>query len=507
MKMKRSCRVATIAAAATLSVVRPAPSVAQESAALSKQREAQAVLDRAVGALGGAEAIGRLETARVELASQLANVGQGATPSAPPAEQPPGSVIIHSDGGRAVYQNFQGDNLTFRFVRDPAGSWAHIAGPNTINEVDLAAAVPFLSRVTLSPMIVREATARPEALRSLGSASSGGSTFDVVTYADPVGRQVTLYFDASSGLLSRTETVADHAQFGDQVTAVDFSDYRDLDGLQVPHKLVRRQGDLVAAQTTLTSLEFGVAADPTLFERPEDATEGQRIALPPGAPGQLEVEELADGVFLVPNAAPNYNAMFVVYDEGILVLETPQTPAVSQAVIATIRNQFPDIPIRWAVPTHYHFDHSGGLYGYVREGIAIVTTSGNEEFVREVAAAPRTLSGGSGGTDRVIVETFVGRRSFGEGSRRVELYDVGPNPHVDEIIVAYLPELNLLFVADLFSFQGDVNPANQNALAFAERLEELDLELTTVLPVHGEAATADQFWESIRHGRQQAEEN
>jgi hypothetical protein len=415
MEMKCSCRTATIAAAAALSVVRPTPTVAQESAALSTQREAQEVLHRAVEAFGGAEAIGRLETARVELASTLANVGQGANPSAAPVEQPPGSVIMHAEGGRTVYQNYQGEDLTFRFVHDPAGSWAHIAGPNTVNEVELAAAIPFLSRVTLSPTIVREATERPEALRSLGSESSAGSTFNVVTYADPVGRQVTLYFDASSGLLSRAETVADHAQFGDQVTAVDFSDYRDLDGLQVPHDLVRRQGDLAAAQTTLTSLDFGVTADPALFEKPEDATEGQPIALPPTGPRELEVEELAEGVFLVPNAAPNYNAMFVVYDEGILVLETPQTPAVSQAVIATIRKHHPGIPIRWAVPTHYHFDHSGGLYGYIREGVTIVTTSGNEEFVRQVAAAPRTIGSSGGGADHVAVETFAGSRSFGEG--------------------------------------------------------------------------------------------
>jgi hypothetical protein len=468
--MKVSRRSATIAAAAALSVLRPTPAVAQESAALSRQREAQEVLDRAVQALGGPGAIDRLGSVRLELASTLSNVGQGANPSSPPAEQPPGSVVMHAEGERAVYQNYQGENLTFRFVRDPDGSWAHIVGPNTVNVVELDAAVPFLQRVTLSPWVVREMTERPEALRSLGSESSAGSTFDVVTYADPVGRQVTLYFDASSGLLSRAETVADHAQFGDQITAVDFFDYRDLDGLQVPHELVRRQGDLVAARTTLTSLEFGTTIDSALFVKPEDATEGQPIALPPTGPTVLDVEELAEGVFLIPNAAPNYNAMFVVYDEGILVLETPQTPAVSRAVIATIRERHPTVPIRWAVPTHYHFDHSGGLYGYIREGVAIVTTSGSEAFVREVAAAPRTIGTTGGGADHVNVETFTGSRSFGEGSRRVELYDVGPNPHVDEIIVAYLPGLNLVFVADLFSFQCDVYAANQNALAFAETL-------------------------------------
>ena len=505
MDMKLSLRCAIVVAGLGL-IVLPRPMAAQESAALSAQRDAQEVLNRAVEAFGGAVAIDRLSNARLDLASTLSTVGQGASPDTPPTEQPPGSVSVELGGDLAVYRNYQGENLTFRFVRDPAGPWAHIVGPNTINDVELAAAVPFLSRVTLSPLIVQEVMERPEALRFLGSETVGGATFDVVTYADPVGRQVTLYFDASSGLLSRTETVADHAQFGDQVTAVDFSEYRDLDGLQVPHELVRRQGSQVTAKTTLTSLEFGTTIDAELLEKPEDATEGQPIAVPPSAPRELEVEELADGVFLIPNAAPNYNAMFVVYDEGILVLETPQTPAVSASVIATIRERYPDVPIRWAAPTHYHFDHSGGVYGYVREGITVVTTAGNEEFVREIAAAPRTIGVASGVADHVRVETFTGSRSFGEGAKRVELIDVGPNPHVDEIIVAYLPALELLFVADLFSFQGDVNPANENALAFGEKLEELGLDFSAVLPVHGERATAEQFWESIRLGREQSDE-
>ena len=41
---------------------------------------------------------------------------------------------------------------------------------------------------------------------------------------------------------------------------------------------------------------------------------------------------------------------------------------------------------------------------------------------------------------------------------------------------------------------------------FEEGREELGLEPATVLPVHGQRATAEQFWESIRLGREQAEE-
>ena len=48
-----------------------------------------------------------------------------------------------------------------------------------------------------------------------------------------------------------------------------------------------------------------------------------------------------------------------------------------------------------------------------------------------------------------------------------------------------------------------MTPANANLLAFADRLEELDLDIETFIPVHGQRATAEQFWEAIRLGREQ----
>jgi hypothetical protein len=39
-------------------------------------------------------------------------------------------------------------------------------------------------------------------------------------------------------------------------------------------------------------------------------------------------------------------------------------------------------------------------------------------------------------------------------------------------------------LADLFSFRGEVRPATPNQLAFAEQLEELELDFDRVVPVH-----------------------
>jgi hypothetical protein len=44
---------------------------------------------------------------------------------------------------------------------------------------------------------------------------------------------------------------------------------------------------------------------------------------------------------------------------------------------------------------------------------------------------------------------------------------------------------------------------NDQLLALADKLEQLGLEVETVVPVHGQQTTGENFWESVRLGRDQ----
>ena len=59
-----------------------------------------------------------------------------------------------------------------------------------------------------------------------------------------------------------------------------------------------------------------------------------------------------------------------------------------------------------------------------------------------------------------------------------------------------------MFVADIYSFTGTVTPANPWTLSLADRLEELDLDIDIVVPVHGQQTTGENFWEAVRLGRE-----
>jgi alkyl sulfatase BDS1-like metallo-beta-lactamase superfamily hydrolase len=53
----------------------------------------------------------------------------------------------------------------------------------------------------------------------------------------------------------------------------------------------------------------------------------------------------------------------------------------SQAVLAALKKNFPDKPVRFLVSTHFHNDHTGGVRAYIAAGATVVTGKVNEEFL------------------------------------------------------------------------------------------------------------------------------
>ena len=56
-----------------------------------------------------------------------------------------------------------------------------------------------------------------------------------------------------------------------------------------------------------------------------------------------------------------------------MVIEGPQDEARSIAVLAEIHTLVPGKPIKYAVNTHHHFDHLGGVRAYAAEGATVIS--------------------------------------------------------------------------------------------------------------------------------------
>src|SRR6185436_20481673 len=80
----------------------------------------------------------------------------------------------------------------------------------------------------------------------------------------------------------------------------------------------------------------------------------------------FDLSKVADGVYAAiakPRTPINCNAAVVVYDEGVLVVDTHSRPSSAAALIQQIKT-VTDKPVRYAVNTHFHWDHAQGNHAY-----------------------------------------------------------------------------------------------------------------------------------------------
>ena len=98
----------------------------------------------------------------------------------------------------------------------------------------------------------------------------------------------------------------------------------------------------------------------------------------------FDLQKIADGVYAAianPRTPINCNAAVVVYDEGVLVVDTHSRPSSAKALIQQIK-AVTDKPVRYAVNTHFHWDHAQGNHAYpvaFPRQVAIVASEATRE--------------------------------------------------------------------------------------------------------------------------------
>ena len=292
---------------------------------------------------------------------------------------------------------------------------------------------------------------------------------------------VTGYLDAQHRV-TKVETLVDNAVAGDLLVEFEYANYRDMNGVQVPTRIVQRQAGLQTFEATIDAARPNPSNLAELLTLPAPATPPP--APPAAASGPPPVDKIGDGVFRI---GGNYAALAVDMGDHILVVESGQNDARGMAVMAAAKQAIPGKPIKFVVNSHAHFDHAGGLGAAAAEGAMILTHRNNEPFLDRLLEGPRTLIGDSlsKATKRQkdVVEG-VGDRDVRKGTngKIVELHHV-PNEHSDGMLVVYLPAEKLLYTADVTLV--NPTPVQLGTLkAVNATLDRLKLDYETWLPAH-----------------------
>jgi cyclase len=209
------------------------------------------------------------------------------------------------------------------------------------------------------------------------------------------------------------------------------------------------------------------------------------------------LHDLGDGVWAavtVPRSGAGGNSGFIVGPEGVVVVDTFQTKAAAEALLAAIRKTTSQ-PVRFVVDTHYHLDHVAGNGVFARAGAVVIAE-------HDVATWERTENlkffGDAIEPDqRAMVEaltlpslTYRDGVELSLGARKVVVRVMPGHTGGDSIVT--VPDADAVFTGDLFwnhCLPNLIDADTKEQVATTGTLVE-EFPTATFVPGHGEVGKA-----------------
>ena len=300
------------------------------------------------------------------------------------------------------------------------------------------------------------------------------------------GQTVTVFFDVSSGKIRELER-----------------SYTDFDGTRIPLRFIYKGETIdngvrypsivelwshgyLTRRATLASMQVDVPIDEYLVVP-------DTIVLTQSEPKDIRtfrIEELADGVTFVGQGV--MYQLIVEFDHFLVALDGCSGDVMKR--ISAIQERIPNKNFRYVLASHHHNDHLHGLDEFVAAGADVLASSTHTKTIVDYVRKQLPE----------ISPTFVSvdkRVVVRSGSRELQIIDIGPVPHSDHTLVAYLPKEHILFAADLFVLGGrrhPVKPASINAIALLEAIDDLSLDAETIVDPHSPIiATIDDLRQAV----------
>ena len=479
---------------------------ARRSGADEEQNVAQVLprrsaMDQLVDALGGAASLDALTGLRVE--------GSGARFIPNEGVRPSDAAIEANTFERVVSIRFAGDELRVDTDRD-----IEFLFPGSQQYTDVvvgnlgASTQPFfgtplgaLGSDKVASIRRQETLLTPQLLlRSLAGASwatapdvalDGVPHHRIVTLDGPA--PLTLFIDASTGELTKLETLELDFYRRDVRLEVFYSDWATTDGVSFPRSLrVVRDG-----QTLFTEQVSSVTRSPTfdadffafpggvmpefnseLYARGELSQSwyylldsiglpfnGIDVGITPVEIGTPRVTQLVGG---------SHHSFVVQQADGLVLVDAPLHQDRGAALVDFLRQRYPGVPIKTVVVSHFHEDHVSGVREVLgRTGAELVVQESTEAFWRQLLAAPSTLRPDAlaASPRDVAIRTVPddGSLELPDAANPVTVYHLRTT-HAADMLLTHEGSTNAVFVVDIYS------PGNATQLAAGD----LDTALRTL---------------------------
>lgn len=423
------------------------------------------VLTRAMTAYGGTDKVMSVRSMAVQFEDTNYGVGQSRGTAKPWDESTLKGQVFADIENDVFASRTYGDGGGFEFANGTIINGSDSLQINYRSETATPIAEPDFATTSgpffrVTPLLLlREFREHQRTAHYLGTEDLDGRPHDVVSFSMTVGPAISLYVDQETGFINRSERV--FPGFG--LVQYFFDEYEKVDDIPVHRRFtLRLNGDLNMTRKNV-KVAFNVDAEPFL------KTSAALARNPAQGPDTFQRQKVADGVWFI--GGNGTYAMFTEMDDYVLAVGGTSAIAASMDSLREVT----DKPIRYGVLTHQHSDHVIGVPTYVNAGATIIAARAHEQVVRDAAPDGAELK----------LELVDERRVFDDG-RRVEIVDIGPTAHTEHLLVAWLPEEELLFQADHFAMPrvGAIPPAVASTRSFAKALAKTKLKPKRIAAAH-----------------------
>ena len=454
-----------------------------------------ALVERAIAAAGGVEALRALRSASIKGTAKYWEPEQSHSPGGEPRFAADASFdltldlvnrrartdwekkfaypaprtfkyteVVTPDAGYVIGVDSNGRNAQSLQSNPPA---------HTMSGLRLAASQREAMRA--SPALLLELHNDPARVQRVADQAAGGATYPAVQYASRQGNFI-LMFDRVTGVLARVRTLDYDNIWGDVNYDLTFADWQSLGGVRVPvHHRYEINGRVVVdirwtqmtpnpqlnpAGMSVPDALRGTAARPAngsvpyqwVLRRQFIGTylDSDHSSFDTLTGGGLRLHELAPGVQHV--VGGSHNALVVDMRDHLIVFDAPVSDWQSNWTMRAAQAKHGPKPIRYLVLTHHHMDHAGGLRAYMAQGATLVVGRGTAAHYRRVLAAPAHRNPDLGAYDfsRANIIEVQDRFLMTDGQREVSAH-LTENPHVDGMLIGYVADARIGFVTDIWS--------------------------------------------------------
>ncbi len=461
-----------------------------------------------IAALGGAEKIKALENISVEYDGLRHMINQSRKPEGPWDKEPStGKIIIDRKNNRM----YNLSNNSYPGIGAFAMSWAiqgregfHIDalknhhGTEVVKLSGQETEWPWAASTRwMPPLLLLQAAENNTSLRWIDGYKKEGRTFEAISFVQPDKTLLVLIFDSATHLLEGYETVRDDGVYGDVTDFIRFAAYQDFNGVKLPTKRTDYFNGEIARELSL-KISVDSQVDENLFKIPT----GYEMPKENANESYTRIKKIGDGVYIDQDMG---GIMIVEFKDFIFVMDCPGNFFMSQSTIDAVREAIPNKTIKYVASSHTHGDHAGGARAYFHAGATLITTPAHVEFYKKLAKIKQTIRSDpfASSQKEPVIETFTDKRVITDGEQTLELYNVGPNAHSEELVIAYLPKQKILWQADIFfiPYTGkEVNTAMPITIEFAKKLKELGInDFEQIIDSHHSlVATREEFQATLR---------